>query len=73
MSTFTPAHEAPIVGGHAIERDTRALLGQVMGYVALSGRKGSIPDVDQSPVPPTSALSASFAWATGSWSSAWRR
>jgi FtsH-binding integral membrane protein len=36
MSTFTPAHEAPIVGGHAIERDTRALLGQVMGYVAVT-------------------------------------
>jgi modulator of FtsH protease len=34
MSTFTPTHEGPIVGSQAIERDGRALLGQVMGYVA---------------------------------------
>jgi FtsH-binding integral membrane protein len=36
MSTFTSTYDAPAVGGNAIERDARALLGQVMGFVALT-------------------------------------
>jgi uncharacterized protein len=34
MSTYSPTYEAP--AGTAVERDTRALLGQVMGYVAVT-------------------------------------
>jgi FtsH-binding integral membrane protein len=36
MSTFTTAPDAPTSGGQAIERDARQLLGQVMGYVAVT-------------------------------------
>jgi FtsH-binding integral membrane protein len=34
MSTYSPTYEAPARG--AVERDARALLGQVMGYVAVT-------------------------------------
>jgi uncharacterized protein len=36
MSTYTPTYDDRAAGGHAIERDARALLGQVMGYVAVT-------------------------------------
>jgi FtsH-binding integral membrane protein len=36
MSTFTSTHDAPALRGQAIERDARQLLGQVMGYVAVT-------------------------------------
>jgi FtsH-binding integral membrane protein len=36
MSTYSPTYEAPAAGGAAVERDARALLGQVMGYVAVT-------------------------------------
>jgi FtsH-binding integral membrane protein len=36
MSTYTPNYDDRAAGGHAIERDARALLGQVMGYVAVT-------------------------------------
>ncbi len=36
MSTFTSTSDTPVLGGQAIERDARALLGQVMGYVAVT-------------------------------------
>jgi FtsH-binding integral membrane protein len=37
MSTLNPTHDAPAVGGEAVARDSgRALLGQVMGYVAVT-------------------------------------
>ena len=35
MSTFTPTYDKAL-GGNAIERDARALLGQVMGFVAVT-------------------------------------
>src|SRR4051794_5450521 len=36
MSTVKTTYNGPAVGGEAIERDTRALLGQVMGLVAVA-------------------------------------
>jgi FtsH-binding integral membrane protein len=36
MSTFAPTFEDQAVGGTAVARDARQLLGQVMGYVALT-------------------------------------
>ena len=36
MSTFTSTSDTPVLGGQTIERDARALLGQVMGYVAVT-------------------------------------
>jgi FtsH-binding integral membrane protein len=36
VSTFDPAYHDPAVGGEAIERDARALLGHVMGLVAVA-------------------------------------
>jgi FtsH-binding integral membrane protein len=36
MSTVDTIYKDPAVGGEAIERDTRALLGQVMGLVAVA-------------------------------------
>src|SRR4051812_2512735 len=36
MSTFETTFPDPAVGGDAIERDARALLGQVMGLVAVA-------------------------------------
>jgi FtsH-binding integral membrane protein len=36
VSTFETTYSDPAVGGDAIERDTRALLGQVMGLVAVA-------------------------------------
>src|SRR4051794_24990887 len=37
MSTVKTTYNDPAVGGEAIERDARALLGQVMGLVAAAG------------------------------------
>ena len=42
MNTFTPAREAPIPGGQASERDARKLLGQVMGYDAVTVAFGAL-------------------------------
>jgi FtsH-binding integral membrane protein len=36
MSTYETTYDDPALAGGAIERDTRALLGQVMGYVAVT-------------------------------------
>jgi FtsH-binding integral membrane protein len=36
VSTFDATYNDPAVGGEAVERDTRALLGQVMGLVAVA-------------------------------------
>ena len=36
MSTSRTTYEDPALGGVAVERDTRALLGQVMGFVAVT-------------------------------------
>ena len=36
MSTFDTTYDAPVAAGEAVERDARALLGQVMGYVAVT-------------------------------------
>lgn len=36
MSTVEPPYAGPAVGGKAVERDTRELLGQVMGLVAVA-------------------------------------
>jgi FtsH-binding integral membrane protein len=37
MSTFTDTHDdGPALGAGAVERDSRALLGQVMGFVAIT-------------------------------------
>ena len=36
MSTVNHTYDAPAPGGEAIERNARALLGQVMGYVAVT-------------------------------------
>jgi uncharacterized protein len=36
MSTVTTTYDEPSVGGKAIERDARELLGQVMGFVAVA-------------------------------------
>ena len=36
MSTFNTTYDDPALGSEAVERDARALLGQVMGYVALT-------------------------------------
>src|SRR3954463_5168465 len=36
MSTVKTTYDGPAVGGEAIERDARALLGQVMGLVAIA-------------------------------------
>jgi FtsH-binding integral membrane protein len=36
MSTYETTYDEPAVTGEAIERDARALLGQVMGYVAVT-------------------------------------
>jgi uncharacterized protein len=36
MSTHEAAHGSPAVAGQALERDARALLGQAMGYVAVT-------------------------------------
>jgi FtsH-binding integral membrane protein len=36
MSTFRPTYDDPGLGGKTIERDTRLLLGQVMGYVSVT-------------------------------------
>ena len=36
MSTYTPTYDAPAAGGSAFERDARALLGKVMGFVAAT-------------------------------------
>jgi FtsH-binding integral membrane protein len=36
MSTFDTTYDEPALGSEAVERDARALLGQVMGYVALT-------------------------------------
>jgi FtsH-binding integral membrane protein len=36
MSTIRSTHDGPTLAGTAIERDARALLGQVMGFVALT-------------------------------------
>ena len=36
MSTFAPTFEDQAVGGTTVARDARQLLGQVMGYVALT-------------------------------------
>ena len=36
MSTHEGAHGSPAVAGQALERDARALLGQAMGYVAVT-------------------------------------
>jgi FtsH-binding integral membrane protein len=36
VSTFDPTYNDPAVGGEAIERDARALLGRVMGLVAVA-------------------------------------
>jgi FtsH-binding integral membrane protein len=36
MSTYETTYDHPAVAGEAIDRDARALLGQVMGYVAIT-------------------------------------
>jgi FtsH-binding integral membrane protein len=36
MSTFKTTYDDPALGGQALEHDARALLGQVMGYVAVT-------------------------------------
>jgi FtsH-binding integral membrane protein len=36
MSTFNTTYDDPALGSEAVERDARALLGQVMGYVAVT-------------------------------------
>jgi uncharacterized protein len=36
MSTYTPTHDGQTIGGEATAHDARALLGQVMGYVAAT-------------------------------------
>ena len=36
MSTYTSTYDRAALGGRAVERDPRALLGQVMGYVAVT-------------------------------------
>ena len=36
MSTVTTPYDAPIADDRAIERDARELLGEVMGYVAVT-------------------------------------
>jgi FtsH-binding integral membrane protein len=36
MSTFDTTYDDPALAGEAVERDARALLGQVMGYVAVT-------------------------------------
>jgi FtsH-binding integral membrane protein len=36
MSTYETTYNDPVVAGEAIERDARQLLGQVMGYVAVT-------------------------------------
>jgi FtsH-binding integral membrane protein len=36
MSTLDTTHESPVLGGEAVERDARELLGQVMGLVAVA-------------------------------------
>jgi FtsH-binding integral membrane protein len=36
MSTINTTHDGPALAGGAVERDARALLGQVMGYVAAT-------------------------------------
>jgi FtsH-binding integral membrane protein len=36
MSTFDTTYDEPALGSEAVERDASALLGQVMGYVALT-------------------------------------
>ena len=36
MSTYAPTYDDRAAGGRAIERDSRALLGRVMGYVAVT-------------------------------------
>jgi hypothetical protein len=36
MSTIETGYDDPAVAGKAIERDTRELLGQVMGLVAVA-------------------------------------
>jgi FtsH-binding integral membrane protein len=36
MSTFNSTYDLPTTGGPAVVRDVRALLGQVMGYVAIT-------------------------------------
>jgi FtsH-binding integral membrane protein len=36
MSTFRTAYDDPMLGGRAVERDARELLGQVMGFVAVA-------------------------------------
>ena len=39
MSTYETPYDDPALAGEAVERDARALLGQVMGYVP--SRSGS--------------------------------
>jgi FtsH-binding integral membrane protein len=36
MSTVNTPYDGPVLEGHAIERDARELLGQVMGFVAVT-------------------------------------
>ena len=36
MSTVDTTYDAPVAAGEEVERDARALLGQVMGYVAVT-------------------------------------
>jgi hypothetical protein len=36
MSTVKTAYDDPALGGQAVERDGRGLLGQVMGFVAVA-------------------------------------
>ena len=36
MSTYETPYDDPALAGEAVERDARALLGQVMGYVAVT-------------------------------------
>jgi FtsH-binding integral membrane protein len=36
VSTYRTTYDDPALGGKAVERDTRELLGQVMGYVAVT-------------------------------------
>jgi FtsH-binding integral membrane protein len=36
MSSVNTTYDAPVPAGKAIERDARALLGQVMGFVAVT-------------------------------------
>ena len=36
MSTIETTHDDPVLRGEAVERDTRELLGQVMGFVAVT-------------------------------------